>query len=70
MPSRCDATVTPCSLGYAWRASLLVLDYPSCYQYYAPTGLKALVVGRGKRPHPSPSPERRGDCSWLVLLRS
>jgi len=43
---RCDAVVHSCSLAYAWRASLLVLNYPTCYQYYAPTGLEALLVVR------------------------
>jgi|GEM_PF-4847730 len=41
---RCDAMVHSCSLAYAWRASLLVQSYPTCYQYYAPMGLKTLLV--------------------------
>jgi len=43
---RCDAVVHSCSLAYAWRASLLVQNYPTCYQYYAPTGLETLFVAR------------------------
>jgi len=61
----CDATFPPYSLDYAWRASPYIWGLPWGYQYFAPTGLETLVVGRGKRPHPSPSPERRGVCSWL-----
>ena len=41
---RCDALVHSCSLAYARRASLLVPNYPTCYQHYAPTGLKTLLV--------------------------
>jgi hypothetical protein len=45
MLSYCDATFPSCSLAYAMRASLLAWDYP-CYKYYAPTGLKTLLVAR------------------------
>jgi len=68
---RCNAS--PLLFGKSIACIAVHVGLPWCYKYFAPTGLETLFVVCGKRPRPSPSPDRRGEKhlgDFIAVLKS